>query len=60
MLETAWPWRHPEYRRGAKDMVGIALGIAAWGLVTGVAMVNSGMGVGLALMMLLLVFAGSA
>lgn len=60
MRETAWPWRHPEYRRGAKDMVGIALGIAAWGLVTGVAMVNSGMGVGLALMMSLLVFAGSA
>lgn len=36
------------------------MGIAAWGLVTGVAMVKTGMGVPLALAMSLLVFAGSA
>jgi predicted branched-subunit amino acid permease len=53
-------WRHPEFRRGAKEMVGIALGIAAWGLVAGVAMVKSGLGVPLSLLMSLVVFAGSA
>ncbi len=58
--EPAAIWQHPEFRRGARDMVGIALGIGAWGLVTGVAMVKSGIGLGLALMMSLMVFAGSA
>jgi predicted branched-subunit amino acid permease len=53
-------WRHPEFRRGAHEMTGIALGIAAWGLITGVAMGNSGLGVPLSLLMSLLVFAGSA
>jgi len=58
---TATPtWRHPEFRRGARDMVGIALGIAAWGLVTGVAMVKSGLEVPLAVLMSLVVYAGSA
>lgn len=41
-------------------MGGIALGIAAWGLVTGVAMVKSGLGVPLAVLMSLVVYAGSA
>jgi len=41
-------------------MVGVSMGIGAWGLVTGVAMVKSGLGVGLSLLMSLLVFAGSA
>lgn len=41
-------------------MSGIALGIAAWGLVTGVAMIDSGMGMPLALLMSLVVFAGTA
>jgi predicted branched-subunit amino acid permease len=53
-------WRHPEFRRGALDMAGIAMGIAAWGLVTGVAMVKSGMGVPLSVLMSLVVYAGSA
>jgi len=53
-------WQHPEFRRGARDMVGIALGIGAWGLVTGMAMVKSGLGLPLSLMMSMLVFAGSA
>lgn len=41
-------------------MAGISIGIAAWGLVTGVAMVKSGLSVPLAVAMSLLVFAGSA
>ncbi len=41
-------------------MTGIALGLAAWGLVTGVAMVKSGLPLPLALLMSFVVFAGSA
>jgi predicted branched-subunit amino acid permease len=52
--------RHPEFKRGSKEMLGITLGISAWGLVTGVAMVKSGLGVGLSLLMSLAVFAGSS
>jgi predicted branched-subunit amino acid permease len=37
--------RHPEFRRGFADMVAPSFGIAAWGLVTGVAMVKSGLSV---------------
>jgi predicted branched-subunit amino acid permease len=51
---------HPQCRTGAQEMAGVSLGIAAWGLVTGVAMVKSGMSVGMALFMSLTVFAGSA
>jgi predicted branched-subunit amino acid permease len=53
-------WRHPEFARGARDMVGISMGIAAWGLVTGVAMAKSGLPLPLSILMSLLVFAGSA
>jgi predicted branched-subunit amino acid permease len=53
-------WRDPEFARGARDMVGVSLGIAAWGLVTGVAMAKSGLSMPLSIMMSLLVFAGSA
>lgn len=53
-------WSHPLFRQGAADMVGPGLGIAAWGLVTGVAMVKSGMSVPIAILMSLLVYAGSA
>lgn len=52
--------RHPQFRAGANDMSSVSLGIAAWGLVTGVAMVKSGLSVPLALFMSLTVFAGSA
>jgi len=52
--------RHPQLRTGAKEMAGVSLGIAAWGLVTGVAMVKGGLSVPLALFMSLAVFAGSA
>ena len=38
-------YRHPEFAKGARELAPQALGIAAWGLVTGVAMVKSGMSV---------------
>ncbi|MEN9383149.1 MAG: putative branched-chain amino acid permease, azaleucine resistance [Pseudomonadota bacterium] len=52
--------RLPEFREGLRDQGGVATGIAAWGLMTGVAMVKSGMGVWEAVLMTLLVYAGSA
>ena len=52
--------QHPSFRLAAADMAGTSLGIAAWGLVTGVAMVKTGMSVGMALFMSLMVYAGSA
>ena len=52
--------RHPSFRQGVNDMLGPAVGVGAWGLVTGVAMVKSGMSVPMALLMSLLVYAGSA
>jgi len=53
-------YRHPEFRRGMRDLAPQALGIAAWGLMTGVAMVKSGMGIYASVLMTLLVFAGSS
>ncbi|RZJ08855.1 MAG: branched-chain amino acid ABC transporter permease [Rubrivivax sp.] len=50
----------PDFRLGARDMASPSLGLAAWGLVTGVTMVKSGLSVPLAMGMSLLVFAGSA
>jgi len=50
----------PDFRAGARDMASPSAGLAAWGLVTGVAMVKSGLSLPLALGMSLLVFAGSA
>jgi predicted branched-subunit amino acid permease len=52
--------RDLEFRRGFADMVAPSLGIAAAGLVTGVAMVESGLPLPLAVLMTLLVNAGSA
>lgn len=52
--------RDPHVRRGAADMLPILPGIVAWGLVTGVAMTQSGLGPWLALWMSLVVFAGSS
>ena len=52
--------RNPAFRLGVTDMFGTGVGVGAWGLVTGVAMVKSGMSVPLALIMSLLVYAGSA
>lgn len=53
-------YRHPEFRRGVADLLAVTPGFAAWGLMTGVAMVNSGMSGFEAVLMTLLVFAGSA
>ncbi len=53
-------YRHPEFRLGVRDSLGVAPGIAAWGLMTGVAMVNSGMSTAEALLMSLIVYAGSS
>ena len=53
-------YTHAEFRQGVKEMWPQAPGIAAWGLMTGVAMVKSGMSVVESLLMALLVFAGSS
>lgn len=52
--------RHPAFVQGLRHLAPQAPGIAAWGLMTGVAMVKSGLSVPEALGMTLLVFAGSA
>jgi len=52
--------RRPAFREGAADALPMAIGIAAWGLVAGVAMSKSGMGIPLAIFMSLLTYAGSA
>jgi predicted branched-subunit amino acid permease len=52
-------WRHPEFQRGAREMVGVALGISAWGVVAGVAMANSSLGTAWAIVMSLVVFSGT-
>src|SRR5262245_27856788 len=49
-----------EFRQGRKDMIGPSLGISAWGLVTGVAMIKSGLSAPLAVLMGIFVYAGSA
>jgi predicted branched-subunit amino acid permease len=49
-----------DFRRGARDMLAFGPGVGAWGLVTGVAMVKSGLSVPLALFMSFTVYAGSA
>ena len=52
--------RDAHFRRGARDMMPFGPGLAAWGLVTGVAMTQSGLGVGLSLLMTFTVYSGSA
>ena len=49
-----------EFRQGVKDNFGPSLGISAWALVTGVAMIKSGLTLPLAVLMSLIVYAGSA
>ena len=50
----------PEYWEGVRDQVSVAMGIGAWGLMTGVAMVQSGLSPLEAVLMTLIVYAGSA
>jgi len=52
-------WRL-EFRRGVRAALPAAPGVVAWGLVTGVAMVKSGLALPWALLISLLVYAGSA
>ena len=37
--------RRPEFWEGVRDQATVAMGIGAWGLMTGVAMVKSGLSV---------------
>jgi predicted branched-subunit amino acid permease len=60
MIELRQHARHPAFRLGAMDLMPAAPGIAAWGLMTGVAMVQSGLSTFEALLMSLIVFAGSS
>ncbi|HSN78750.1 MAG TPA: AzlC family ABC transporter permease [Rhodoferax sp.] len=53
-------WKHPAFGRGVREMASVSPGLAAWGLMTGVAMVKSGMSPFEAVAMSLLVFAGSS
>ncbi|WP_239024440.1 AzlC family ABC transporter permease [Ramlibacter humi] len=48
------------FRAGVSDCAPMAFGIAAWGLVVGAAMAKSGMGIPLAILMSVLVSAGTA
>jgi predicted branched-subunit amino acid permease len=53
-------FRHPAFKEAAFHMAPLATGIGAWGMMTGVAMVKSGMSVLEALAMTFLVYAGSS
>ena len=53
-------YRHPAFKEAARAMAPAAMGIACWGLMTGVAMVKSHMSVVEALAMTFLVYAGSS
>ena len=53
-------YKHPEFKRGILDMASAAPGIAAWGLMTGVAMIKSGLSLFETLLMCVIVFAGSS
>ncbi len=52
--------KDPYYRLGVQDLLSPGLGISAWALVTGVAMVKSGLSVPMSIFISLLVYAGSA
>jgi predicted branched-subunit amino acid permease len=52
--------RRPLFREGFIETLPMAIGIAAWGLVAGVAMAKSEMGLPLAIFMSVIVYAGSA
>ena len=52
--------RQSEFRQGARALAPAALGIGAWGLMTGVAMVKAGLSVTESVAMTVLVYAGSS
>jgi predicted branched-subunit amino acid permease len=49
-----------EFLRGMREIAGPSFGISAWALVTGVAMIKSGLTLPLAMLMSVFVYAGSA
>jgi len=51
---------HPDFRAGVRDIAAVSPGMAAWGVMTGVAMVKSGMSLIEVLLMGIFVFAGSS
>jgi predicted branched-subunit amino acid permease len=53
-------WRRPAFREGLRACGPMTIGISAWGVVAGVAMVKSGLSIPTAILMSLLVSAGSA
>jgi len=53
-------YQHPEFKRGVSELVPQAVGQIPWALMTGVALVNSGLSVFESVWMTLLVYAGSA
>ena len=53
-------YKHPAFKEGMRDISSVAPGIWAWGLMTGVAMVQSGLSVEVATAMTVLVYAGSS
>jgi predicted branched-subunit amino acid permease len=61
MFRRQFPeYDHESYRLGLREMTPFGFAIGLWGFVTGVAMVNAGMTIPVALLMTLTVFAGSA
>ena len=50
----------PAFWQGVRDLSGLSIGIAAWGLMTGVAISNSSLGSFNGLLMATIVFAGSS
>lgn len=52
--------KHPEFRVALNEVMPLAPGMAAWGLVTGAAMVKSGLSTWEAVLMGIFVFAGSS
>lgn len=53
-------WRDSAFQLGMREQSTASLGVAAWALVTGIAMVKSGLSAPLAILMSLLVYAGSS
>ena len=60
MFFKAENYRHPAFMEAVHDVAPQAPGVAAWGLMTGVAMVNSGLSVVESIAMTLFVYAGSS
>jgi predicted branched-subunit amino acid permease len=52
--------RHPAFRRGFNETLPVNIGVGAWGLVSGVAMVQMGLPPWLAIFMSLVVYSGGA